>query len=279
MRILHIKSAIGLLCIFISVLFVFSTLSITQMVFLRNQSSDSYYLLALYEDLFVYGYDISQWNLTPAPYLFPDATLLFPLLSLFSDYGYGMAMYILLFWCTLLVCTAEIGAAFSVRRHTAYLIATVCMLLCMAVIRIYVRFGLPGFLFLPSFHGGCLFFGLISLWWMHGWLKQSPSKMNAMAYVVLSSLMIFSDPLYIAQFSLPIVITSLILLFVRQVYKVQAGFIIICNGISIAMAHLMYILNSHFDLLRIPRAYHLFQSPTESIWKVMIWVFTEQEHF
>ncbi len=265
-------------CIVLFGLFVLSTLSITQVIFQLNQSSDSYYLLALYEDLFVHGYDITQWNFTPAPYFFPDAAILFPLLRLFSDYGYGMAMYILLFWGCLIVCTAEIGNNFQCGEAISYTLSTACVLLGMAVIRMYDGFGLPGFLFLPSFHAGCLFYGMINLVWMHHWLTRRPTKSEATVNILLGAVMIFSDPLYFAQFALPIVTAALVLFVCRMAGGWNCLYIFLCNVISIGLAQLMYTINQTFGFLNIPRTYYLFQNELDSIWETVLLVITEQRH-
>ena len=75
---------------------------------IRRINSDLLYMPALFRDVTEWGGRFSEWRLTPAPYLFPDMALYFPLATLTGSwYGGFISQAIIQFllftagWCLL----------------------------------------------------------------------------------------------------------------------------------------------------------------------------------
>ena len=80
------------------ILLIFVGLLASSSHLLCGLNSDSLYLVTFYRDLFVDHYSILGWNLTPAPYFFPDMMLFSLMLFLAGDVGFEFALYSIVFF-------------------------------------------------------------------------------------------------------------------------------------------------------------------------------------
>lgn len=172
-------------------------------------SSDTVYLVTLYRDLFVDRYGLKGWQLTPAPYFFPDMPLLFFCLEIAPDVGLAYVLYAILFYGGAAIAVARILAMVG-RRSLAWRLAPVPFLVLIAFQDCSVNRSLATYLFFPSFHAGTLFTGL---WLIERALVLAIRGIRVgpcFVYLILAVLGVLSDRLLIPQFLVPILLALMV---------------------------------------------------------------------
>ncbi|RJP25908.1 MAG: hypothetical protein C4527_16320 [Candidatus Omnitrophota bacterium] len=190
---------------FATCLIVAGLVVIQQRLMQRGFGSDAFYLICLFRDIFVDGYGISGWYLTPAPYFFPDMVLLFPLLAVFREIGYCVYAYNLLFAIFSVFLFTMILSLLRVRLHSIFY-ASITYLIFMLAVLLQKDMDICSFFFFPTFHGGCILAGMLFLVWILNFIKNGGSRVSLIAYSFFSFLMCVSDLNYIPQLSFPIVL-------------------------------------------------------------------------
>jgi hypothetical protein len=188
---------------------------------LHSMSSDILYLVGLYRDLFVDGYDVSRWNLTPAPYVFPDMALLFPLLLVMPDIGYAFTLYSILFFAAFLVILVKIASNLAHSFFAAFAYTCSAALLLVALTH---QSKLSELLFLPTVHAGAMFSGFMMLAIFLKAIRSGFSFLLATGFFLVAFLGILSDLLIIPQFVAPLAMAAAILCFLG-IIRIQTAFI------------------------------------------------------
>lgn len=170
-------------------------------------NSDTLYLAAFYRDLFVDHYDISYWNLTPAPYFFPDMALMFPLMA---TIGPNIALaYVAYTGCWLGLTT--LAMCYIARQIAAsHLQAAACGLTATAFflgILSRENYALAAHQLLSvAHHGGAFMAGLWILGLVLGGLRNGFGCARLLSLVILVAFTAASDFLLVLWFVLPIMI-------------------------------------------------------------------------
>lgn len=168
-------------------------------------NADTLYLPALYKDIIIQNSSFADWNLTPAPYLFPDITLYF--ISFYFAIAVMAVIQLLLLWFGIYIIFK-----FFYSSNKAVLIAS----LVLAVICI-VKPSLYYLTISSAHHFGQFLVGLYVIYFI---LKSLRENLIIWKNVLLSILIIFtvaSDKLFILNFLLPLFITLSLLLTLRKI--------------------------------------------------------------
>jgi len=178
---------------------------------LANLDSDALYLVSFFRDLFVEGYPIRYWNLTPAPYFFPDMVLFFPLLGLAPDPGYAYAAYAFLSFFLLIFLAGLVARSLGADRRAALSHALLAGALMVSLAKGGRYEDIMDSLFEPTFHAGVILvgFGLIVV--LLAVARRGYSPWSAGLFFLLSFLTILSDKIILAQFIAPLALAGLVL--------------------------------------------------------------------
>ncbi|MGI6456190.1 MAG: hypothetical protein ACOX5R_11305 [bacterium] len=184
-------------------------------------SSDAFYLFSLCEDLFWDGYSILGWSFPPSPYFFPDFLLLAPLYLLSNDVSVSIVLYDLIFWSAIFILLIKIGGFLQVSPVQNFNGAICIFLLFFHFVAYFDRREIPAFFMLPSYHSGCLLFGLLLLYFFLRKMEGIAGYKEITIVGLLTVLMVFSDSLFLSQFLLPVVSVVLVLALFRIVHWKQ----------------------------------------------------------
>ncbi len=189
-------------------------------------SSDFFYLVSLYKDLFVDHYSIFGWHITPAPYFFPDMVMFFPLLWIMPDIGYAFVSYYVLFFLLCLVIITKIASLLNKNIFNCFLCVFTAGLLFVAFIQ-DINYAVISQYFLPSAHAGAILIGFTLIAISLSAVQKGYSYGSATLFFFLSFLIILSDIIIIPQFLLPLAITIFIFYRLRfiplRTFQVTAG--------------------------------------------------------
>lgn len=208
--------------------------------------SDLLYLVSLYKDLFVDRYSVLGWNLTPAPYFFPDMVMFFPLLWIMPDIGYAFVLYSVLFLLLFLAIITKIASYLNSNIFNCFLCIFSAGLIFVVLLENsnYVSLGLI-FLF-PSAHGGAIIIGFMLIAISLNALQKGYSSVSSAMFFTLSCLTIISDILIIPQFLIPLVIANFILYRLRFIplrnFLIPVGLIVVAQLVASIILKVIKIL-------------------------------------
>ena len=171
-------------------------------------NSDLLFIAHQYEDAFVNGRGLAGWNLPPAPYFFPDITLLFPAFALTGPIFHGYLLYGVLQFLALLVGFAFLLSELGVERRRAWWTTFIAGVLFVALL----QGAHPSLLvsFTPIFHGGSTMAGV---WLLALWIRLvrlGYSRLRAFWFVVFSIALSLSDLFSVTQFLIPIALVVVV---------------------------------------------------------------------
>ncbi len=171
------------------------------MHFLFN--SDTFYLPALYIDLFRNGGSLSAWHLTPAPYFVPDWPIYFLSMGIFGQpYQATAAFFIAQIFLSFCLLVA-INRQFMTTHHALAASACSVLFFCLLAARMVEPFS---FILLSAYHYGAFLMLLLAAYCVISALQDTSAahvnRCGATIFLValLASL---SDKLFLVQFSLP----------------------------------------------------------------------------
>lgn len=192
----------------LAALMVLGLLNIARGFIQAGLNSDALYLACLYKDLFVDGYGWEGWNLPPAPYFFPDMALMFACLGLAEDVGLGYALYIAVFWLGIAVFFTGLLCWTSTPKR-ASLYALTAMLYFIALLQLPDNLQLTTFFFMPSFHAGNFYAGLLLLALVYRILTRGETWGILILYFCVVTAGCVSDILILPQFIIPLLLTGI----------------------------------------------------------------------
>ncbi|MFQ5416310.1 MAG: hypothetical protein ACE5FL_04580 [Myxococcota bacterium] len=197
-------------------------------------TADSLYTAAMYRDLFVDGYDIRSWNLTPAPSLFPDVLLAFPLFAAAPHLGIAYIAYAAVVLLAIALGVALVAHPLLGDRTAAWMSALASVLFLSSLFR-YSPYELAAQpLFSMSHHEGAYIVGLVLTALFLRAADRGYTASIGAAFLALAVPMVLSDLFVTTWFLLPIAIASVGGAALRWIPPRTAG--ITC--LLIAAAHL-----------------------------------------
>ena len=170
----------------------------------RLFNSDSVYLATLYRDVFVEGGDFFAWNLTPAPYFFPDMPLFFLIKTFIQDtyfafYFYAALQLGLTYWLSLRLLRAVLNEKFALLPFSIIYVLAVVFLTTQNV----VQYSYPLF---SAYHFGSIVTGLLFLLALTSVLQSEAKPISVKTLALLTAwtaLGTASDFLFLLWFPLP----------------------------------------------------------------------------
>jgi len=172
-----------------------------------NYNADSLYLPALYRDI-ASGTPLGHWTLPAVPGFIPDMPLMFLMLQAtgqnvgLSFVSYGTGYMILLAATTLYLVSGLVKL-----RWTHPMVVLACLFLwgCVFLVGETVQ-DLIAMVLMPSFHSGVIPVGLFVLGCTVRLFQAPRPKALAVAWVLLAAGGIASDPFFLVQFLVPILL-------------------------------------------------------------------------
>lgn len=162
-------------------------------------NADAMYLPTLAEDLLRHGGRLSDWYLTPAPYLFPDGPMFLPAYLLGSDAYRQLIIF------GAIQCAAVWGAAYVLGRALRVDAALPCAAFSLVLLAWLALSGLDPFVLLLSagFHFGSFIVGVLVV---AGWLRfeENGARRTLWAVCALAVVTALCDSLLLVQIALPL---------------------------------------------------------------------------
>lgn len=200
-------------------------------------NSDSMYMPTLYDNLINHSGLYKNWYLAPAPYFFPDMTLYFIANFFGGNFYYANFIFfnlqlLLLFWFLKKIndifFKQEIALLFSVSS-VAFLYG--------------ISFSFSGYLIRSSHHFGSFLVGLAFIYLLLKIIESEKLKAGyGLSLVVLISLIVMSDKIFLLQFVAPSIAALFVLAVVKRLTWVALLRIIILFAIGIAVGLFLYQL-------------------------------------
>jgi len=166
--------------------------------------SDLLYLPSLYRDLFIDGYSLAGWSLTPAPYYFPDMVLYFLLRFITGDFLNATLVYAIIQPIILIY-----AFRFLLKQFLGGLSIIDEAIILLAFITLFSAIGTWDFLkyvLLPSMHTGSLIMSIVSLALFIRFIVK-PSLPGIIVIFALCMATAVSDMIFLVYFVLPVVLT------------------------------------------------------------------------
>lgn len=167
--------------------------------------SDTIYLPTLFKDLFVNGASYTDWYTSAAPYYFPDMFLYFISNFIFQDFYFAIPFYFTLISILVLISLFKIYRNFYTKLTSLYLSSIIFSIIYLIPNYIY------NMQFVSVFHFGEFLITLFSLSLILNIINKNDTNKYYLYLLVLSSLTIASDNMYVLHFLLPTICTLLIL--------------------------------------------------------------------
>jgi len=202
-------------------------------------NSDTLYLPSLYKDLVEEGGKYADWFLSPAPYFFPDMVMYF-LINSFTDNVYYASGFFFIAQFGLEVFFAfQILKALSNRamaaRLTVITVSLVSVLFSMESLPYFAVMGSVG-------HHGAYLCLLASLFILVKYFQADSSKIAApylAALVLITTLIVASDKIFVMQFVAPAVMTLLFFWLINQISCLRALIALAVLGLSVLLGYLL----------------------------------------
>ncbi|MBI1386938.1 MAG: hypothetical protein GC154_00635 [bacterium] len=198
------------LFVFIPLLAV-TPLLIVKKIMALGLNSDSLYLYCLYQDVFVTGYSFHDWTLSPAPCLFPDMALYFPMLAAVRRLGPALLLYGFTYLTSLFVLFYLIARLLTPSRRTAAVYVVTGLLFFTAFLISPYGLLIDEFMFVPGRHAGIILPGLLLLYLSLRASLGGIQPREAIVSFLLAVLGTASDVSLATQFIAPILLAWLTL--------------------------------------------------------------------
>ncbi|HLF71053.1 MAG TPA: hypothetical protein VI759_02730, partial [Dehalococcoidia bacterium] len=203
--------AVGLLLVAVALAYLSHSID---MEYFYN--SDQLYLPALFRDLLSEGGSYAEWNLTPAPYFFPDWPIYFAgyVVSGGSTYYATLVYALLQLGLTYVLLRAIYGELFEGNRRVYVSLACFGVLVATTLSGVSpIRISL-----VSARHWGDLLAGLLCIWLCLRILSHPRREgLYVAALGGAAFLAGISDAIHLAHFSLPLLLTAAYLLWRKQI--------------------------------------------------------------
>jgi hypothetical protein len=216
-------------------------------------SSDALYLPALYRDFFQDGYSLSGWTLNQASNIFPDMLLFFLLNAIFGNFiaatlGFSIIQYLAIIFLMYLIFKQLKPNFYSSTFAPAILLFASYLFLYFIDRCVWIS----SLLNHNSFHNSAFIIALVCIYLFLKYLNSKSWK-TLIAVFVLSILSGACDKLFFIYFSVPVSLTTIILLFFSKNRKSFTKFLIaVAIGASFAIVLWIWFKNNPYFSLSTP---------------------------
>ena len=200
-------------------------------------NDDALYLPALYKDLIINGGTYSSWSLTPAPYFFPDMLLYFFSNLVTQNFYYAIPLFFILESLLLLFAVYKIYTLFF-DKSTSFSLASIVF----ALLYLFPTIA-SSFQYVSAFHYGEFVVGVLALYLVLAMIKAKHIKLLYLFFILLlSSLTVASDELYVLHFILPFSAALFILWSIREIDTPKLLTLTAALGISVWLGKVIHNL-------------------------------------
>ncbi len=178
--------------------------------------SDFLYLPSLYRDLVSGHYPLTGWQLTPAPYFFPEMPLYFLSAALTPNIASANCLYAGFMLLGIFAAIYRLLRLVSRSRADRLMITGLLALLMFALSLPQQQYWLPvKWLLVPGGHDGDLLCGLVLIDLAFS-LIERVTRGNVVLFLVISCLTVVSDRLALTQFLGPLVLMTVLAFLIRR---------------------------------------------------------------
>ena len=180
-------------------------------------NSDLIYIESLFRDFFVRDFLIDGWLVSKAPYIFPDWPLYFTLRYFMGNYFTSYYLYIFILFLLVQLFLYKTILLFAPKKRGVGLFTIAWSSLLLIIVKNTPEGFGPLTFFTPVYHSGALMLGLLILYL---WLKSINNKINnktKLLIVLISLISTVSDLWWVIWFLIPISITTIFFLVIRQI--------------------------------------------------------------
>ncbi len=218
---------------------LYFTHKMTNLVF----NDDALYLPSLYKDLIVNGGTYSSWSLTPAPYYFPDMLLYFFSNLITQDFYYAIPLFFILESLILLFAVYKIYTLFFDKSF-----ALPATSIIFAILYLFPTI-VSSFQYVSAFHYGEFIIGVLVFYLLLQTIKDETAKASYLFFILLlSSLTIASDELFVLHFVLPSIVGLFIIWSIRELKTRLFLLLTMTLGFSIWLGkqiHMLLVINEN----------------------------------
>lgn len=224
-----------ILHIFLVLLFYFSRTD-AELEWIFN--ADYLFVPTLFQDVIVNGNSISDWYITPAPYIFPDILFYIPIQFVISDFRWAILIYSLLQYLVILILLRQCIKLIYPNLSTDIITVSNVLMALFILSGIIWDDNLTGGLILTiSSHTGAFVCTLLAFYLMLKYLQYNKIKYVA-SYALVTSISLVSDRLLIFMFYFPVVLLLLYVSFSQ--FKKKAIVVLVTTFASFALGILLY---------------------------------------
>ncbi|WP_457750269.1 hypothetical protein [Sulfurimonas sp.] len=195
-------------------------------------NSDSAYLPSLYKDLIIDSGKYINWYGSPAPYYFPDMFLYF-ISNFFFSFYYAIAFYFTIISLLVIYGTYKINLELFPAKK-----AIVLTLYSFSILTL-IQSSASQYLFMSVFHYGEFSIGLFTLYLALKIIKEKIIIYYLILMLMLMTLTIASDKLFIIQFIIPTALATLVLWLNNTITVKKFLIISFIIGLSLLLSHLL----------------------------------------
>ena len=210
-------------------------------------NSDALYLPSLYRDIFQDGYTLNGWTLNPAPNIFPDMLLFFPLNAIFGDFITAIFGFAFIQYFAYIFILYLIFKNLKPNLHPSTFVPAIFLFSS------YLFIDNAGFqsalLNLNSYHNGAFIMGLLCVYLFIKYFNTKSQKI-LIVVLILSMLSGACDKLFFIYFSIPVSLVIIVLYFFNKDWKTLTRFLVtIALGTILAIVLWRFFMNnSYFSL-------------------------------
>lgn len=209
-----------------------------------------------YKDIFIDGYSYKDWVIGGATYLFPDRMLYVSLLALFDNFRIAAFTYSLLQYMSVLLLFFILIRQFV--KHNAFYISGICnIFFSLFIIQAFqgLDFFFSIFIFLSNYHIGSFIMSLITLIFIVQYI-QKHTRILFVGLVLLQTIAVFSDMLFVVYLSIPVIGARLLLWYLHR--NKNFFYISISSLIAILLGYLCTRALIWFKIIHFNQNYNLF---------------------
>jgi len=217
--------------------------------------SDFLYLPSLYRDLVSGHYPLTGWQLTPAPYFFPEMPLYFLSAVLTPNIASANCLYAGFMLLGIFAAIYRLLRLVSRSRADRLMITGLLALLMFALALPQQQYWLPvKWLLVPGGHNGDLLCGLVLIDLAFS-LIERVTRGNVILFLVISCLAVVSDRLALTQFLGPLVLMTLLAFVMRRNWNRFFAFIAVTlsGGVAYQLTIWFFEWNAQQHHFIVPR--------------------------
>ena len=187
-------------------------------------NSDSVYMTQVCKDIIQNDAKLTDWIIVGAPEFFPTLILNYIICFLIGNYFISQLVYLIIQLITFNILSYILLKNFTEKNYALYFNGLINLLI------IFVLHIKPfEYIFISSHHFGTYLNFLFTLLLLY---KNSKNKLNNIFIILFIFISSFCNPIFLAYFVIPLIITNIIVSLIYKIYFLKINFIYLISGLS-----------------------------------------------